>query len=432
MSERYTKLYATEANLYAEGSPIVVRAGALQKDNENGKIFAQLKFQNFSDKIICYVKVLITPFDATGNSLDEAIPFEYLDLDVADRTPFGTKQPLHLTNRSTRSFRVSVCTVAFNDGSAWSCDSTDWTFISADSEMATKIATEDTYQQALALIKDKKYDDALSLLESITEHMDVTVDIATCKDAIAKIQKKSRRKRRNAILIPSIILLLGALSYFVGYPLVSVKNGNYKVYIDMYKIKEFTVPNNVTSIKDEAFIRCESLTSVTIPDSVTSIGELAFYNCDSLTSVTIGKGVTSIGFRAFDNCDSLTSVIIPDNVTYIGNDAFNDCDSLTSVTIGDSVTSIGGWAFFGCPKLTTVTIGNSVTTIKDQAFDRCDSLTSITIPASVTSIDDWAFYNCSSLTDVYFEGTMQQWKSYNVLLPYKTLVHCSDGIYTNK
>lgn len=429
MSERYVKLFATDNDLYADGSPVVIRAGALQKDSTTGKIFAQLKLQNFSDKAIAYVKAIITPIDAAGNVLGDPIPREYLDLNVADTTPFGTKQPLSFPNRSTRSFKVGVCTITFSDGSVWSCDSADWTAVPSNSAMATKIATEDTYQQALALIKDKKYEDALSLLESIAEHMDVTVDITACKDAIAKIQKKRRRKRRKAILIPSIIILLGALGYFVGYPLVSVKNGNYKVYIDMYKIKEFTVPNNVTSIKDEAFIRCESLTSVTIPDSVTSIGELAFYNCDSLTSVTIGKGVTSIGFRAFDNCDSLTSVIIPDNVTSIGDDAFNDCGSLTSVTIGDSVTSIGRCAFFDCPKLTTVTIGNSVTTIEQQAFDKCDSLTSITIPASVTSIGDWGFVHGCSLTDVYFEGSKHQWSSLGVYLPDRVTVHCIDGTY---
>lgn len=37
--------------------------------------------------------------------------------------------------------------------------------------------------------------------------------------------------------------------------------------------------------------------------SVTSIGEDAFYNCDSLTSIEIPEGVTSIGDAAFRNCN---------------------------------------------------------------------------------------------------------------------------------
>ena len=36
---------------------------------------------------------------------------------------------------------------------------------------------------------------------------------------------------------------------------------------------------SVTSIGDEAFDHCHSLTSVTIPNSVTSIGSAAFVNC---------------------------------------------------------------------------------------------------------------------------------------------------------
>ena len=156
----------------------------------------------------------------------------------------------------------------------------------------------------------------------------------------------------------------------------------------------------VTTINENAFYNCDSLTSVTIPDSVTSIGSSAFYNCYRLTSVTIGNSVTSIGSYAFRDCDSLTSVTIGNSVTSIGSYAFYDCDSLTSVTIGNSVTSIGSYAFYDCDGLTSVTIPNSVTSLGDYAFRDCDSLTSVTIGNSVTSIGSDAFYNCTSLTSV--------------------------------
>ena len=205
---------------------------------------------------------------------------------------------------------------------------------------------------------------------------------------------------------------------------------------------------SVTSIGDDAFYYCFSLTSITIPNSVTSIGGRALFYCSSLTSVTIPNSVTSIGGYAFastgiyndesnwendvlyiDNClidakDSisgtytikentrliaasafsychiLTSITIPEGVTSIGAWAFNNCSSLTSITIPNSVTSIGDYAFQYCSSLTSVTIGNSVTSIGDYAFQSCSSLTSITIPNSVTSIGEEAFDNCSSLTSV--------------------------------
>ena len=45
---------------------------------------------------------------------------------------------------------------------------------------------------------------------------------------------------------------------------------------------------------------------VVIPNGVTSIGEQVFEDCSSLTSVTIPEGVTSIGNWAFDSCPRLT------------------------------------------------------------------------------------------------------------------------------
>ncbi len=147
--------------------------------------------------------------------------------------------------------------------------------------------------------------------------------------------------------------------------------------------KNSTIPidGSVTTIGDNAFSGCSSLTEITIPNSVTSIGTSAFYNCSSLTEVTIPNSVTSIGTSAFYNCSNLTKVIIPDGVTSIGSSAFWDCSSLTSITIPNSVTAIDYSTFYGCSSLTEVTIGESVTSIGSWAFYGCSSLQSVKIEA---------------------------------------------------
>ena len=162
---------------------------------------------------------------------------------------------------------------------------------------------------------------------------------------------------------------------------------------------EIPPDGSVTGIGSHAFSWC-SLASITIPDNVTSIGENAFYYCHNLTSITIPDSVTSIGSSAFEDCSSLTSITIPKGVTSIGSSAFRLCSSLTSITIPDSVISIGDYAFYYCRGLMNITIPDSVTSIGSSAFYNCSSLTSITIPGSVTSIGENAFSRCSGLTSI--------------------------------
>ena len=171
-------------------------------------------------------------------------------------------------------------------------------------------------------------------------------------------------------------------------------------FYNCYSLTNVNIPYGVTTIGGSAFKSCNSLTNINIPDGVTSIRDSAFNSCCSLTSVNIPEGVTSIANYAFNGCRSLTSVNIPDGVTSIGSDAFNGCYSLTSVNIPDGVTSIGASAFNGCYSLTTVTIPDGITAIESSAFNSCRSLTSVNIPDSVTSIESSAFNGCRSLTNV--------------------------------
>lgn len=88
---------------------------------------------------------------------------------------------------------------------------------------------------------------------------------------------------------------------------------------------------------------------------VTSIGENAFFSCKSLTSITLPNSIKSIGMGSFTYCESLTSITIPDSVKVIANMAFYHCSSLTEITIPNSVKSLGYDVFSNCISLKTIT-----------------------------------------------------------------------------
>ena len=110
--------------------------------------------------------------------------------------------------------------------------------------------------------------------------------------------------------------------------------------------KSSVIPNNVTTIGEEAFDKCEGLTSIIIPNSVTSIESEAFDGCLNLTSLSLGENVKSIGENAFNQCSALTSVSIPNSVTTIGRRAFDDDANLNSIySYIESPTSSTGSSF---------------------------------------------------------------------------------------
>ena len=159
------------------------------------------------------------------------------------------------------------------------------------------------------------------------------------------------------------------------------------------KLTSYVIPVGVTSIGDEAFWGCSSLSDIVIPDGVTSIGDEAFGGCTSLSSLVIPDSVTSIGESAFDNCESLTNISIPKSVTSIGDRAFSGCSSLAEILIPNSVTNIGKFAFCGCSSLADVVIPDGVTSIGNNAFMSCSSLEYISLPKSVICLNGNPFFN---------------------------------------
>ena len=283
----------------------------------------------------------------------------------------------------------------------------------------------------------------------------------------------------SAITIPSSVTFIGPCAFDSSYLTsieVETNNTTYDSRNNCNAIIETAtntliigcqctiIPNNITSIGNNAFDGCSSLNRIIIPHSVKKIGEYAFSNCSSLASIKVETGntiydsrkdcnaiietatntlvaackntfipdnVVSIGDYAFDGCNSLSFITIPDSVKRIGNRAFYKCSSLMSITIPNSIISIGGGAFedsgiynddskweegvlyiSNCliaaneNLCSLYTIQDNTRLIGDYAFRYCESLKKIIIPTSVTSIGKYAFTECSSLASIIIPNSV--------------------------
>lgn len=142
MSERYSKLFSLPENLYAEGSPVIIAAGALLKDNQTGRVIAQLKLRNISSKAIKAATVSLSLMNTAGNPLEESVRYEYLDLSSTRDTDFGSKSAIPLPDASTRSFSVAVAEVIFTDNSVWNANDAAWETLKSPEALTSRLDGE--------------------------------------------------------------------------------------------------------------------------------------------------------------------------------------------------------------------------------------------------------------------------------------------------
>lgn len=126
MGERYTRLFSLPENLYSTGAPVIIAAGALLKDNQTGKVLAQLKLRNIAGKTIKAATVFVEPLDTVGKPLGKGISYQYLDLHADRDTDFGQTSAIALPDATTRSYSVLVSEVAFQDNTVWQAAGEVW------------------------------------------------------------------------------------------------------------------------------------------------------------------------------------------------------------------------------------------------------------------------------------------------------------------
>lgn len=150
--------------------------------------------------------------------------------------------------------------------------------------------------------------------------------------------------------------------------------GNVLIDADM-ELTEAAPKEGTVAIADGVFQSHTALKSIRLPDSLTVIGKAAFEE-SGLTGIIIPEGVTVIPEDAFMKCQSLSSVVLPDTLTEIGFRAFTVCTSLRHIEFPASLTKIGQQAFCSCVQIKAFEIPASVADIDMMALGyKWDDLT---------------------------------------------------------
>jgi len=204
----------------------------------------------------------------------------------------------------------------------------------------------------------------------------------------------------------------------------------------------FETDSSLNTIGSAAFYSDTALTSITIPPLVTSIGNQAFIACSTLSQVTFnGSTIPSdISLNTFPSKQSqnITAYYTQDlsqNYIDILEATFSTVtnSAISKFTLQDnSVVQINihgplsqssySSQISDITTIIHIDIGNNVTSIEDSAFNGANNLTFVTIPQSVTSIESNAFSNSGLNTVNMTESTSAQlglagWYDYIVSPP---------------
>ena len=251
----------------------------------------------------------------------------------------------------------------------------------------------------------------IDLLCSVTEVLDLQ-SVARFAAACSAFRAATQSELRDALLSVMKRCLRGTPPQPCYYPRVAVSGWEKATFVgcNLKSLSLLHLGHAVgTSIGENSFLGCRSLSRCVLSTGITTIGQHAFRECTSLTEITLPSTLTSIDSRAFHYCFSLSSLTFPASLTTIGRQAFDACTSIAHLDFSalTAAVTIGSAAFAYCERLVKLTLPAALSRIECSTFSCCKRLVEVTLPAALEHIDKLAFNCCYKLKTLIFPAALR-------------------------
>ena len=265
---------------------------------------------------------------------------------------------------------------------------------------------------SVAFIGTSIFTGCTSLTSIIVEEGNSNYDSRDNCNAIIKTVSNTLISGCKNTIIPNSVTTIGKSAFYECSSLTeitipnSVTSIETEAFYNCTSLANITIPKTVTYIEASTLSGCTSLTSIIVEEGNSVYDSRD--NCNAIIETTsntlisgckntiIPTNVTSIGNDAFMDCTSLTNITIPNSVTSIGSRAFLGCN-FTSILIPDKVINIGQFAFAGCSSLTKVDVKPITPPAINNSFIGCSTSLKIYVPAgslkAYKSADYWKDLN---------------------------------------
>ena len=191
----------------------------------------------------------------------------------------------------------------------------------------------------------------------------------------------------------------------LSIPTTVTSIGAYAFYNCSAMVGELNTISNLTSLGSCAFYGCSSITgTLNIPEGLTTIGSNVFAGT-SINKLIIHDNVTSLNQNTFNNCTSLTELTIPISLNSVyssGYPAFWDCTGITKITF---TKGTGEGVNYN-------TSGNTKYASTPWYYSRNNKMT-IVLSKDIASIGNYTFNGLTNAT-FYYTGSQEEWPNVKV------------------